>query len=327
MRIMFRFFSLMVIGIFFGACASASSRSTKVASSPQGASAPRSESNSSALSLEAQRTLRAAGIEPSSLRCNSLVVWDHHLSEYARAISEKIARAWHVDSSNPELSKKQLDEGADIALGYLVRSSFNQLKPENVGVMLLKDRRYRDSEGRERPLLIFRSGVTTDSSEADSCLRSLVAQGGVKHMINLYGGDYPFDDLIAMERQVAQELGATHFDGGGGPTWRRMVKKKEDYEKNRKQAEQSVAELINSQILRPYGKAPEGNIYFHCGGGMHRTGMIYGILQRCINGDSMEVIEEINKRHTAYRSPDDRGGFELLNLQFIRDFDCSLLNR
>ena len=88
-----------------------------------------------------------------------------------------------------------------------------------------------------------------------------------------------------------------------------------------------VAKAIRTRILHPQGNgAPAGNVYFHCGGGMHRSGMIFGILRRCINNDPMDVIEAEYKRHTAYRSPEKPGGFEPLNLRFIREFDCGLLN-
>ncbi len=325
MRILSSLFLLLLISAFAPGCSTTASRATVGAQAAATSQAKADGHEISTLSPEAQQILREAGIEPSSIRCNSLVIWDHRLDEYARAISEKIARAWHPAPLKHEVTQEQLERGADIALGYLVRSSYDQLKPENVGVMVLRDRRYHDAEGHEKPLLIFRSGITIDSANEDSCLRSLIAQGHVKHVINLYGGDYPFEDLIATESKVAKDLGATYFDGGNSPTWRRMVKKKEDYERNRKRAELAVAELINTQILRPHGKEPEGNIYFHCGGGMHRTGMVYGIIQRCMNGASTQAIEEVNKRHTAYRSPEDQGGFEPVNLRFIEDFDCGLL--
>jgi hypothetical protein len=39
----------------------------------------------------------------------------------------------------------------------------------------------------------------------------------------------------------------------------------------------------------------------------------------------METVEKTYKRHTAYRSEAEPGGYEPLNLRFIREFDCELL--
>ena len=64
---------------------------------------------------------------------------------------------------------------------------------------------------------------------------------------------------------------------------------------------------------------------YHSSGGMHRSGMLFGVLRRCVNGDSMAQIEREYRRHVAYSSEQQPGGFESLNLRFIREFDCRLL--
>ena len=89
----------------------------------------------------------------------------------------------------------------------------------------------------------------------------------------------------------------------------------------------TVAKMIRNQVLKPSGQAPQGNLYLHCVGGMHRTGIVFGILQRCINGSTMDEVEEIYRKHTAYVSESDPRGYEPLNLRFIAAFDCSLLKR
>jgi protein tyrosine/serine phosphatase len=68
-------------------------------------------------------------------------------------------------------------------------------------------------------------------------------------------------------------------------------------------------------------------VLVHCGGGMHRTGMVVGVIQRCINGVGPELIERQYKLHTAYRSADETGGFEKENVEFVQRFDCSLLSK
>jgi len=145
-------------------------------------------------------------------------------------------------------------------------------------------------------------------------------------VVNLYGGHFPLHDFIRAEKAVAHDRGVTHHDtSNSGRRWRRLIKRERDYEKNHRRAMEIVAELINGEILRPGGKAPRGNVYLHCGGGMHRSGMVFGILRRCINGDPIAQIEADYRRHTACTADDRPSGYEPLNMRFIREFDCTLL--
>lgn len=265
--------------------------------------------------------LQQAGIAVKRIACNGRVVWIPELNVLSkRAISDIAAR------EGLKLSPAQRKNARRVILGYMVRLVFQQLGTQNLGAMRLKGWSYTDAQGKEHPLLVFRSGVTTDAKAAGSCLRSLLGAGGVKHIVNLYGGHFPLHEFIRAEKEVARELGATHFDlATTGTHWRKLIKRPESYQRNREKVMQTVATLIRDKILRPGGRVPRGNVYFHCGGGMHRSGMIFGILRRCINGDDMKLIEEEYKRHTAYQNEKRPGGYEALNVRFIREFDCSLL--
>ena len=194
-----------------------------------------------------------------------------------------------------------------------MRLYFEQARPDNLGAVRLKGRTYRDGQGKERPLLVFRSGLTLqEGGGASACFRSLTGVAGVKHVINLYAGKFPFHDLIDQERAQAKSQGVEYFDlrEHGDLGWRGLVEEEQQYEQNRGEAQRRVAKLIREQLLRPGGAAPRGNLYFHCAGGMHRSGMLFGVLRRCIKG---------------YISESEPGGFEPLNLRFIREFDCSLI--
>ena len=211
-----------------------------------------------------------------------------------------------------------------LVLGYLVRSYFNQTRPHNLGALVLKGRHYTDEAGKRRPLLVIRSAVTIGAANQQSCFESLIRHADVRHVINLYGGTFPFYDVIEAEKKMAEKLGATFYDLSKQPDlkFRALIEEPEDYDKNIKRAEQNLAKLINTRLLRPDGKAPRGNLYFHCCGGMHRSGMIFGVLQRCLNGVPMSEIEKQYRRHVAYTDDQRPGGFEPLNLRFIRQFDC-----
>jgi hypothetical protein len=269
--------------------------------------------------------LRGAGVAPAGVHCNTHVHWQRSLNRYAKEIVAGITSQWKV----------QIDEAArkravHHALGYLVRAYFDQAQPHNMGVMKLKGRRWRDAEGRSRQLLVFRSGLTIDDGVPpgpSKCFESLLRSAEVRHVINLYGGSFPFHDVVAAEQRSALALGISYINAAKVPAlqFRKLVEREQDYAKNQPEAMRRLATLIRRHVLRPGNAAPRGNLYVHCGGGMHRTGMVIGVLRRCINKDAMSVVEAEYRRHTSWRSTKEPGGFEALNLRFIRDFDCSLL--
>lgn len=255
------------------------------------------------------------------LRCNTLVRWEKSLPRYAAAVVEEIARLWQV--TPPPAAREQAEHQA---LGYLVRSYFDQVRPENLGALLLRGRSTRDEAGRERPLLVFRGAVTSTATGRSTCFDSLIRHGRVRHVINLYAGTFPFHDMIADEKRIARAHGVTYFDvADAGLEFRRLVEHEADYAKNLGQAMAHLARVIREQVLAPGGHPPRGNVYVHCGGGMHRSGMLIGVLRRCVNQDPLSEIEAEYRRHVAWASDAEPGGFEPLNLRFIREFDCGLL--
>ncbi|PIE17577.1 MAG: hypothetical protein CSA65_08505 [Proteobacteria bacterium] len=266
--------------------------------------------------------LRKGGLHAERIRCNGRVLWVPQLHRLAKEAAAELARR-----ERRPLSKAQHKKNTRVVLGYLVRLVFQVMDTQNLGAMQLRGRSYKDARGQEHPLLIFRSGVTTDVTRKASCLHSLLTAGRVRHVVNLYGGTFPLHEFIRAERQLCEKLGATHHDDAADKRveWRKLIKTEASYEKNRLLAMKRVAKLINQHILRPHGKPPRGNIYIHCGGGMHRSGMVFGVLRRCINGAEMSRVEREYKRHVAYRSPQRPGGYEALNVRFIREFDCKLL--
>jgi len=273
-----------------------------------------------ALSPEAAAVLSANGIEPSGLACNSFVEWRPELNEYGKRAANEIAAQWGVDADKAALKKARR-----VVLGYLVRASFEHHLPNNLDVMRLGELTW-NADGQARPLLLFRSSTHTDASEPGSCYQSLMARGQVRHVVNLYAGTFPFDELLEDERRAAQAGGASYHDEAREDRpWRSLIEEEEDYAPNRQLAMERAATILNTQVLRPKGAAPEGNVLLHCGGGMHRTGMLYGVLQRCLNKTPTDEIERGYKAHVAYSSEQEPGGYEPLNLRFIEEFDCGLL--
>lgn len=266
--------------------------------------------------------LALGGVDAASLQCSTYVSWERNLNRYAKTVVAGLKERWKVT-----LPPKEHKQAVHYVLGYLVRTYFDLARPHNLGVMALKGHSYIDQQGRKRQLLVFRSALAVGGPRGSACFGSLVQRGAVRHVINLYGGTFPFHDVVQKERQQAQRLGVSYYDVASRPKlkWRALIEEPEHFDKNRLEASRRLARLINEHLLRPEGKAPRGNLYFHCCGGMHRSGMLYGVLRRCINGDDMTLIEREYRRHVAFRSATEPGGFEPLNLRFIREFDCSLL--
>ena len=276
-------------------------------------------SASAAADVKLAALLSSVGVDPKKLRCSTFVSWEPTLNRYAKAAVAGLVKQWNL---SPDAASRK--KARHLVLGYLVRSYFNQARPHNLGALVLKGHHYTDEAGKRHPLLVVRSAVTIGAANQQSCFESLIRHAGVRHVINLYGGTFPFYDVIEAERKMAQKLGATFYDLSKKPElkFRSLIEEPEDYQKNIKQAEENLAKLINTRLLRPDGEAPRGNLYFHCCGGMHRSGMIFGVLQRCINGVPMSEIEQQYRRHVAYTDDQRPGGFEPLNLRFIRQFDC-----
>lgn len=275
------------------------------------------------LAASTRSVLSAASIDADRIRCNSAVRFDLGLNRYAKEIVHGIAEQW---GANPDAAARK--RARHHALGYLVRSYFEQTRLHNLGVMELRGLHSVDARGVRRPLLVFRSGLVVEEGGGPSaCFRSLIEHARVRHVVNLYTGTFPFQDLLAAERRFATSLGATYFDANDAAAgnWRQLIEEEKDFAKNLPRVMRGLAALIREQILAPGGAPPRGNLYFHCGGGMHRSGMVFGVLRRCFNRDPLPLIEEEYRRHTGWRSAREPGGFEPLNLELIRSFDCSLL--
>ena len=81
----------------------------------------------------------------------------------------------------------------------------------------------------------------------------------------------------------------------------------------------SVANIIHEIEGNPN---QPGAVYIHCYGGHHRTGVVYGVLQKCIGKMSVEDVINEYKCHIGYESAKKPGGFHADNETLIREFPC-----
>lgn len=270
--------------------------------------------------------LQAGGIARADLTCNSRQMWNGHLRTEAKASATALLTL--VAAAGVTLSNDQAQalhkQMTDLVAWRMVLSSLVDGQMHNLGAISLAGRTLPNG----KPLVVFRSGFTASPDRPGSCVDSLVANGGVRHVVNLYAGAMPTEDLAAAECRRVKAAGGTCWDargdGSNKANWREDLREGEAASAKR-EAMQAVARLVREEVLQPGGQAPQGNVLVHCGGGMHRTGMIIGVIERCLNNAPMTDIEAGYKKHVAWRSPADPGGFEAENLHFIADFDCTLL--
>ena len=270
------------------------------------------------------RLLAEQAVDPAALACNAQRTWNPTLRAEAKAgaqvmVDELVAAGVAVPDARAEAARKVL---ADALMWRMVRAAIVDGNQNNLGVVAVRDVRTADG----RPLLLFRSAFTPRPDRADSCVQSLLA-AGVRHGVNLYQGPMPTADLAAAEATALTAVGGSYLNVQADrelASWRDELR--EDAAAEQK-AMQAVARVIRDGVLQPNGRAPEGHVLVHCGGGMHRTGMVVGVLERCWNGAPREVWESAYRRHVAWQSPERSGGFEAANVEFIARFDCSLLQK
>jgi hypothetical protein len=266
------------------------------------------------------------GGNPDLVHCRPNQVWDPELKGAARELAQETLAAMTASGMMATgLEAKELFARVEgMAMWALVRRLLLGGKHHNFGGFALQG--VETAHGS--PVIVYRTGITANPNEPGSCVHSLLRYGQVRHVVNLYAGPMPTTDLEVAERQATQDVRGTYFLARKSrpevAEWREHLREhgKEAHGKVSK----TVARLINEEVLHPNEAPPKGNVHLHCGGGMHRTGMIMAILDRCINGTEHALIESDFRRHVAWRSEEFPGGFEQANLDFVYAFDCGLLD-
>jgi hypothetical protein len=276
-----------------------------------------------------EEVLAEDGIDPDLIHCNRDRKWGGELRADAQAAVRDTMEVVGKGLSAEERAAME-KKIYQVFFWRMVRAVLVEENNNNLGVIAIAGRSWTDDAGNVHPLLVFRSGVTPSPEKDGSCVRSLMEAGHVRHMVNLFDGDVPVEDLVAAEGRVAKMYNATYHTAtdaadGYGP-WRDLLHSHYDDADARKQASLAVARLVKHEILEPEGAPPRGNIHMHCGGGMHRSGMVAGVIEKCVNHAPMAEVEAHYRYHVGWESQTNPGGAEENNLQFIRDFDCGLID-
>jgi hypothetical protein len=272
---------------------------------------------------EAQLLTRA-GIARDQLRCQADNSWSTTLRGDARFTADQILD--ELARLGVQLPSDQLKEARkriiEAVFWRVILTQIVEGRLHNLGASALPGITLADG----RPALLFRTGFSADPGDPGSCVQSLL-DAGVRHIVNLYAGPMPTQGLEEAEKRAVEARGGSYFSARSDPqagNWREDIRESDGPEA-RQAAYRAVAELIRNHILRPGGAAPRGHVQLHCGGGMHRTGMVVGVIERCLAGLPSQEVAERYKRHVGWRSEAQPGGFEAANLSFIEGFDCALL--
>jgi hypothetical protein len=160
--------------------------------------------------------------------------------------------------------------------------------------------------------VVYRSSILNGNP---TCMKELTQDKNVATVIYLYNGPYVDEKEIPYQEKEI-------FTKYGGEFYINAL----DFEDTGNEAEITSSRNHKiSDIIKYIAVSPK-NVLIHCLGGMHRTGLIYGILQKCINHEPEEKIIEVYKKHVGYKSKDDAGTFYQEDIDTIKAFPCNYLN-
>lgn len=169
-----------------------------------------------------------------------------------------------------------------------------------------------------KDLIVYRSSILTGNIR---CLKELIEISGVRYIIYLKNDstDHHFNFI---EPEHIREK--RYFD--------QLVLDKENNQYiiidfvNRKiksiEEKQEMIKRVSEIIHLIYGL--DAPILIHCLGGEHKTGIIYGIMQKCINKMPIDqVIHEYELRTGKMKKIS--GGSRKEDVDFIKEFPCDMI--
>lgn len=163
-----------------------------------------------------------------------------------------------------------------------------------------------------KPKMVYRSAIL---SENPKCLTSLVKQHGLRNIVYLYSGDYVNEEQIPYkEENLLNQL--------GGNAYIRVLNFGTNFKTDaeRKKIEERVTNIIHliSQL--------EGTTLIHCIEGMHRTGIVYAILEKCVKKTPIDEVIHNYKVHTNSVDRKVKYAYKKSNVDFIKKYNCKNLN-
>jgi len=160
--------------------------------------------------------------------------------------------------------------------------------------------------------ILLRSAILTYSPQ---CLFQIKQQYHIDNIVNLYYGQ-----LVDLSKQIEQEKKL--FKKSGGDQYINILNfsyKTQEY-KSRAEMNTHIAKITNTVLSLP------GNTLIHCLIGSHRTGIIFGVIQKCVNHAPLNEIIDNYKCHVGWKSNAHPGAYHQENIDVIKEFPCDLIN-
>ena len=166
--------------------------------------------------------------------------------------------------------------------------------------------------------------------DARKCLKHLVEKENIRQIVNLYDGSFKSKFVLSFWEKN-HFLRASMDKNGHFGDYTQI--KDFDYDLEERGAERIYNDII--KVIAQIASVP-GNTLIHCYGGMHRTGIVFGVMQKCLNGPKnktenkkfvSEVVHNEYKCHTAYQNAEKKGGYHIENMTIIRHFPCDRLHK
>lgn len=199
--------------------------------------------------------------------------------------------------------------------------------------------RFRFPSGIERTVFrgsylapLFTSKSVTKKNRDDQtdprseCMRSLVHEHSLSKIVNYDELDWPSAETLTAEERASlmrfnEKARYWKFNDSVGRTFQYKISKapgKDDPARKR-----FIFDDLARIIREIEGiKEDPGAVYIHCYGGHHRTGVVYGVLQKCIGRMPVDKILEEYRCHIGYESEERKGGQHPDNETVIREFPC-----
>ena len=156
--------------------------------------------------------------------------------------------------------------------------------------------------------VVYRGSILSGNP---ACLSQLRQADKVETIVNLYSGNLVNEDKLASEEQAA-------FASLKGHSYVHIL-----HFLDRLAPGETMAELERriATIIRTIEVAA-GNVLIHCVGGWHRTGLVYGVMQKCINQTPMPLVIEEYKQHTGWQSAQQPVFYRAGDVDLLQRFDC-----
>lgn len=161
-----------------------------------------------------------------------------------------------------------------------------------------------------------------------ACLEALVNDNGVNRIVNYDELDWASARQLGEEEKEillnanpnAQYIHYTDTYPERGTFQHKFKKGKGDTPEAKKK---NIFDQVATIIKTVQGSSQsDGNVFIHCYGGVHRTGVVFGVIQKCFNKVAIASILDEYRCHAGYVEGKNNGGVFEDNIVLLNEFPC-----